>query len=67
MRATHRYIPAPAPLQGVHMLFEGMPDRRWREGELRRSRMVFIGKDLDKALIEEGFRDCLVAAAAEQQ
>ncbi|EFN50618.1 hypothetical protein CHLNCDRAFT_28926, partial [Chlorella variabilis] len=45
---------------GVHMLFEGMPDRPWKEGELRVSKMVFIGKDLDRALIEEGFRECIV-------
>ncbi len=99
------------------MLFEGMPDREWKEGEkrvrgstgsaghwlvpggrglaskagrgmppwtaarlldvlqtspidsappyLRRfsvqvSKMVFIGKELDRQLIEEGFRECLV-------
>jgi len=42
------------------MLFEGMPDRPWREGEKRTSRMVFIGKDLDREVIEEGFKQCLV-------
>jgi len=46
--------------QGVHMLFEGMPDRLWKEGEERVSKMVFIGKDLDKDLIEEGFLQCVV-------
>ncbi|KAL4855563.1 COBW domain-containing protein 2 [Chlorella vulgaris] len=46
--------------QGVHMLFEGMPDRPWKEGEKRVSKMVFIGKELDKALIEEGFAECVV-------
>lgn len=46
--------------QGVHMLFEGMPDRPWRDGEKRTSRMVFIGKDLDREVIEEGFKQCLV-------
>jgi hypothetical protein len=51
------------PPQGVHMLFEGMPDRLWKEGEKRVSKMVFIGKDLDKELIEEGFRECIVKAA----
>ena len=25
------------------MLFEGMPDRLWKEGEKRVSKMVFIG------------------------
>jgi G3E family GTPase len=42
------------------MLFEGMPDRAWREGEKRSSRMVFIGKDLDRDVIEEGFKQCLI-------
>lgn len=46
--------------QGVHMLFEGMPDRLWRDDEPRYSRMVFIGKDLDGALIREGFEECVV-------
>ena len=46
--------------QGVHMLFEGMPDREWREGEERRSRIVFIGKDLDPEIIREGFEHCVV-------
>ena len=28
--------------QGVHALFEGMPDRPWEDGETRTSRLVFI-------------------------
>lgn len=59
----------PPHVQGVHQIFEGMPDRPWKEGEKRTSRMVFIGRDLDRDLIEEGFRSALVkqpaAAAAE--
>ena len=46
--------------QGVHMLFEGMPDRLWKAGEERRSKMVFIGRDLDEATIREGFEQCIV-------
>lgn len=46
--------------QGVHMLFEGMPDRLWGPGEKRTSKMVFIGKDLDEKTIREGFMECLV-------
>lgn len=42
------------------MLFEGMPDRPWKEGEKRTSKMVFIGKDLDGALLKEGFEACRV-------
>lgn len=45
--------------QGVHMLFEGTPDRPWREGEKRTSRMVFIGRELDRPTFEEVFTNCL--------
>ena len=41
--------------QGVHALFEGMPDRPWAEGEVRCSKLVFIGKDLDRAELRAGF------------
>ena len=47
--------------QGVHALFEGSPERPWREGEARISRLVFIGKDLPKEEIKESFKSCLVA------
>ena len=45
--------------QGVHMLFDGQVDRPWGS-EPRRSTMVFIGRNLDRDEIEEGFRACLV-------
>ena len=54
--------PGPAP-QGVHMLFEGMPDRPWQQGERRFSKMVFIGKDLDEEVIRQGFAECMVPQA----
>ena len=47
-------------LQGVHMLFECMPDRQWHADEKRYCKMVFIGRDLDKEMIREGFKECLV-------
>ena len=50
--------------QGVHMVFEGSPDRLWKDGEERISKMVFIGRDLDEELIREGFEQCLVDADA---
>ena len=46
--------------QGVHALFEGMPDRPWAEGETRRSKLVFIGKDLVEKELAIGFAACLV-------
>jgi len=45
--------------QGVHLLFEGRPGRRWADGEERLNRLVFIGRDLDGKQITEGFKNCL--------
>ena len=47
--------------QGVHMLFDGKPDRAWKTGEHRASRLVFIGRNLDRAELTAGFRNCLAA------
>lgn len=35
------------------MLFEGTPERPWRENEKRISRMVFIGRELEREVFEE--------------
>ena len=40
-------------------MIECGPDRAWREGEPRETRIVFIGKDLDWETLEEGFRACV--------
>ena len=40
-------------------MFEGCPDREWRADEKRISRLVFIGRNLDRDLLKEGFEDCL--------
>ena len=45
-------------------MFEGMPGRPWKEAEVRASRMVFIGRDLDAELLKEGFEACLTQGAA---
>jgi len=45
--------------QGVHMLFEGKPDRAWNPGEEPRSQIVFIGRNLDRDALNAGFRRCL--------
>ena len=34
--------------QGVHMLFDGRPDRPWRATEPRGNQLVFIGRNLDR-------------------
>ena len=46
--------------QGVHMLFDGQPDRPWKEGETRKNELVFIGRNLDEAELREDFKQCLV-------
>ncbi len=46
--------------QAVHMLFDGRPDRPWGN-ELRHNKMIFIGRNLDRAALEGGFRECLAS------
>jgi len=47
--------------QGVHMLVDTQPAAPWATGEDRRSRLVFIGRNLDRQQLEESFASCLVA------
>ena len=47
--------------QGVHMIFDGRPDRPWKADEARQNELVFIGRDLEKLNLAESFRECLVA------
>jgi G3E family GTPase len=51
--------------QGVHMLFGADEGKPWAEGEFRESTMVFIGRNLPRALIEKGLALCRAGAAAE--
>jgi G3E family GTPase len=46
--------------QGVHMLVDGDYTRPWKPTEERRSRIVFIGRDLDHRAIRDGFNACQV-------
>ncbi len=46
--------------QGVHMLFDGRPDRPWSKKEQRHNALIFIGRKLDRAKLEAGFKACLV-------
>ena len=45
--------------QGVHMLFNGQPDRSWDDLP-RRNQLIFIGRNLDEQGMRQGFMDCLV-------
>jgi len=48
-------------VQGVHMIIEGNHQRPWKDSEKRESKLVFIGRDLDRKKIEESFRACEAA------
>lgn len=54
---AERYV-----VQGVHMIIEGDHQRPWKDGEKRESRLVFIGRDLDREKIERTFKACEVQA-----
>ncbi|MBI4563599.1 MAG: GTP-binding protein [Planctomycetes bacterium] len=48
--------------QGVHMMFDGRPDRPWADGEDRANRIVFIGRNLSEAELRDGLRSCLASS-----
>lgn len=50
---NRRYV-----FHGVHMTADGRPGRPWANGDARRSQIVFIGRDLDRAEIEGGLAAC---------
>ena len=45
--------------QGVHMLFDGQPDREWGDAP-RRNQLVFIGRNLDEQSMRQAFEACLI-------
>lgn len=47
--------------QGVHMMLEGNHQRKWKDGEPRESRLVFIGRELPEKAIREGFESCIIS------
>lgn len=53
---TERFV-----VQGVHMIVEGDHQRPWRDDEKRETRMVFIGRNLDREKIERTFNACRAA------
>lgn len=46
-------------VQGVHMIVEGEHQRPWRQGEARQSRLVFIGRKLQRDRLRAGLESCL--------
>ena len=47
--------------QGVHMMLEGDHQRKWKDGEPRESRLVFIGRELPEQTIRDGFERCFAS------
>ena len=48
--------------QAVHMIADGDFIGPWPEGSARKSRLVFIGRDLNRPQLRRGFEACQVAA-----
>ncbi|BAZ90360.1 cobalamin synthesis protein P47K [Raphidiopsis curvata NIES-932] len=46
--------------QGVHMIFDGRPDRPWKYGETRKNELVFIGRNLDETKLKQDFLSCML-------
>jgi G3E family GTPase len=51
---ARRYV-----FHGVHMMFDGQLERPWSADAPRISRLVFIGRDLDRNELEAGFESCM--------
>ncbi|MCP4182518.1 MAG: GTP-binding protein [Hyphomicrobiales bacterium] len=47
-------------VQGIHMILEGDYQKAWRSNEKRSSRLVFIGRNLDRQKLERTFAACAV-------
>jgi len=45
--------------QGVHMIFDGTPDRAWKPEEKRQNQLVFIGRNLDADKLKADFLACM--------
>ena len=58
MRGTERKV----IFQGVHQLMGSDLGPMWADGEVKMSKMVFIGIDLPKDILLQGLEQCLVSA-----
>ncbi|MCS7005687.1 MAG: GTP-binding protein [Cytophagales bacterium] len=44
--------------QGVHMMFDAKPSSFWEPDEIRQSKIIFIGRNLNKQELQAGFLSC---------
>jgi G3E family GTPase len=51
---ARRYV-----FHGVHMVYDGQLERPWPAGAARVSRLIFIGRQLDRGELEAGFESCI--------
>ena len=51
---ARRYV-----FHGVHMVYDGQLERPWPNDAARHSRLVFIGRRLDRAELEAGLESCI--------
>ncbi|NCS37118.1 MAG: GTP-binding protein [Microcystis aeruginosa G11-01] len=51
---NRRYV-----FQGVHMLFNILPDRPWQKDEVRKNELVFIGRNLNSEQLKKDFLVCV--------
>ncbi|EHL95546.1 CobW/P47K family protein [Acetobacteraceae bacterium AT-5844] len=51
--------------QAVHMIADGDYIGPWPEGAARKSKIVFIGRDLNRPRLRRGFEGCIAAPVAE--
>jgi G3E family GTPase len=51
---ARRYV-----FHGVHMVYDGQLERPWPTDAARRSRLVFIGRHLDRGELEAGLESCI--------
>jgi len=53
--APRRYV-----FQGVHMLMDSDWGNPWKDSDKRASKLVFIGRDLDREALKQGFESCQI-------
>lgn len=52
--------------QAVHMIFTGNFMERWEPGEKRESKLVFIGKNLNRDELQKAFAACLITPESQE-